>query len=45
MQRTRQPDDEDFYSRRVLLMDRIQWRDGWPHVGTPSDTPQPSPAV
>ena len=45
MQRTRQPDDEDFYSRRVLLMDRIQWRDGWPHVGTPSDTPQPIPAV
>ena len=30
-------------SRRVLLIDRIEWRDGWPHVGTPSDTPQPMP--
>jgi arabinan endo-1,5-alpha-L-arabinosidase len=32
-------------SRRVLLIDRIEWRDGWPHVGTPTDTPQPMPLV
>jgi arabinan endo-1,5-alpha-L-arabinosidase len=32
-------------SRRVLLIDRIEWRDGWPHVGTPTDGPQPMPSV
>ena len=30
-------------SRRILLIDRIEWRDGWPRVGTPSDEPQPAP--
>jgi arabinan endo-1,5-alpha-L-arabinosidase len=28
-----------------MLIDRIEWRDGWPRVGTPSDTPQPIPIV
>ena len=30
---------------RMLLMDRIDWRDGWPHIhdGGPSNTPQPAP--
>ena len=45
VQRAPQYDGEDIYSRRVLLMDRIQWRDGWPHVGTPSDTPQRMPSA
>ena len=27
-------------SRRILLIDKIEWRDGWPFVGTPSDEPQ-----
>jgi arabinan endo-1,5-alpha-L-arabinosidase len=33
--------------RRVMLIDRINWRDGWPTVegGTPSTTPVPAPAV
>lgn len=33
-------------SRRVLLIDRIIWRGGWPEIATggPSSTPQPAPA-
>ena len=30
---------------RLMLMDRIQWRGGWPVVGVPSDTPRPGPRV
>ena len=43
--RPRQRQEDEINSRRVLLIDRIQWRDGWPHVGTPSDGPQPRPTV
>jgi arabinan endo-1,5-alpha-L-arabinosidase len=43
--RTREAAEDNINSRRVLLIDRIVWRDGWPHVGTPSDTPQPMPTV
>jgi arabinan endo-1,5-alpha-L-arabinosidase len=34
-------------TRRVLLMDRLVYRDGWPAVegGRPSDGPRPAPAV
>ena len=42
--RARQTEQCDINSRRVLLIDKIEWRDGWPHVGTPSDTPQRMPA-
>ena len=31
--------------RRILLIDRIEWRDGWPHVGTPSDESRIAPVV
>lgn len=33
--------------RRVMMMDRLHWRDGWPCIesGVPSETPQPGPAV
>ena len=41
--RQRQEDEEN--SRRILLIDRIQWKDGWPHVGTPSNEPQPAPVT
>ena len=41
--RPRQTQQDEINSRRVLLIDRIEWRDGWPHVGSPSDTPQPTP--
>ncbi|MFL6752884.1 MAG: glycoside hydrolase family 43 protein [Sphingomicrobium sp.] len=43
--RPRQRQEDEINSRRILLIDRIEWRDGWPHVGTPSDEPQPPPAT
>ena len=43
--RPRQRQEDEINSRRILLIDRIEWRDGWPHVGTPSDDPQPAPIV
>ena len=30
---------------RLMLMDKIQWRNGWPVVGVPSDSPRPGPRV
>lgn len=41
--RPRQRQEDQINSRRILLIDRIEWRDGWPHVGTPSEGPQPAP--
>jgi arabinan endo-1,5-alpha-L-arabinosidase len=43
--RPRQTQEDEINSRRILLIDRIQWKDGWPHVGTPSDGPQAAPAT
>ena len=43
--RPRQRQEDEINSRRILLIDKIQWRDGWPFVGTPSDEPQTAPAV
>jgi arabinan endo-1,5-alpha-L-arabinosidase len=43
--RGRETDEDHVNSRRVLMIDRIDWRDGWPRVGTPSDTAQPMPAL
>ena len=43
--RPRQRQEDEINSRRILLIDRIQWRDGWPFVGTPSDEPQTAPVV
>ena len=39
----RQRQEDEINSRRILLIDKIEWRDGWPHVGTPSDEPQSAP--
>ena len=41
--RPRQRQEDEDNSRRILLIDKIEWRDGWPHVGTPSDELQPAP--
>ena len=30
---------------RLMLMDKIHWRNGWPMVGVPSDGPRPAPRV
>jgi arabinan endo-1,5-alpha-L-arabinosidase len=38
----RQP-GEPVNTRRVMLIDRILWKNGWPEVTGPSDGPQPAP--
>jgi len=43
--RPRQRQEDEINSRRVLLIDPIEWNDGWPHVGTPSNGPRIAPAV
>lgn len=41
--RPRQRQEDEINSRRVLMIDKIEWKDGWPYVGTPSDGPRPAP--
>jgi len=41
--RPRQTQDDEINSRRILLIDRVEWHDGWPWVGTPSHEPKPAP--
>ncbi len=36
---------DDLNTRRIMLMDRIVWRNGWPTVDGPSSTPKPAPRV
>ncbi len=43
--RPRQRQEDEINSRRILLIDKIQWKDGWPFVGTPSDEPQRAPVT
>src|SRR3954447_6596325 len=43
--RPRQRQQDEINSRRILLIDRIEWKDGWPHVGTPSDELQAAPVT
>jgi arabinan endo-1,5-alpha-L-arabinosidase len=43
--RPRQRQEDEINSRRILLIDRIEWKDDWPHVGTPSDAPQSAPVT
>ncbi|MFL6725227.1 MAG: glycoside hydrolase family 43 protein [Sphingomicrobium sp.] len=38
-----QPSDE-INTRRIMLIDRIEWRDGWPVIAGPSEVPDPAPA-
>ena len=41
----RQTQQDEINSRRILLIDRIEWHDGWPWVGTPSHEPQEAPTT
>ena len=43
--RPRQRQEDEINSRRILLIDRIEWRHGWPFVGTPSEEPQLMPVT
>ena len=43
--RPRQRQEDEINSRRILLIDRIEWRDGWPFVGTPSHELSSAPVV
>ena len=45
--RPRSNPTDDVNTRRVMLMDRLVYRDGWPRVeaGHPSTAPQPRPAA
>ena len=43
--RPRQRQEDEINSRRILLIDRIEWRDGWPFVGTPSEYRRTAPVV
>lgn len=43
--RPRQRQEDEINSRRVLLIDPIEWRDGWPFVGTPSEELRSGPVV
>jgi arabinan endo-1,5-alpha-L-arabinosidase len=43
--RPRQRQEDQINSRRILLIDKIQWRDGWPYVGTPSGGLQAAPVT
>jgi arabinan endo-1,5-alpha-L-arabinosidase len=43
--RPRQRQEDEINSRRPLLIDKIEWRDGWPHIGQPSEVPQAAPVT
>ncbi|HYR06694.1 MAG TPA: glycoside hydrolase family 43 protein [Longimicrobium sp.] len=44
--RPRTKETDDVNTRRVMLIDRLEWVDGWPRVqGGPSEGPRPGPVV
>jgi len=43
--RPRQRQEDEINSRRILLIDKVEWNDGWPFVGTPSHEPKPAPVT
>jgi len=43
--RPREKMSDEPNTRRILLIDRIRWRNGWPVIDGPSDQPQPAPAA
>ncbi len=45
--RPRTKPTDEVNTRRILLIDRIVWRDGWPRIeaNSPSTGPRPAPAV
>jgi arabinan endo-1,5-alpha-L-arabinosidase len=45
--RPRSKPTDDVNTRRVMLLDRLTWRDGWPEIAgrSPTSTPQKVPVV
>jgi arabinan endo-1,5-alpha-L-arabinosidase len=43
--RPRSKPGDEINSRRVMLLDRLNWANGWPQVRSPSSNPQRAPAV
>lgn len=43
--RPRTKPTDDVNTRRVMLIDRLEWVDGWPRVDGPSAEPRPRPVV
>lgn len=41
--RLREKPTDEVNTRRIMLLDRIEWRDGWPTVIVPSEQAQPAP--
>jgi arabinan endo-1,5-alpha-L-arabinosidase len=41
--RTRQKPTDEVNTRRVMLVDRIEWRNGWPVIRGPSEQPSAAP--
>ncbi len=39
----RQSQEHEINSRRAMLLDKIEWTDGWPFIGTPSHDQRPAP--
>jgi arabinan endo-1,5-alpha-L-arabinosidase len=47
VRRPRSKASDDVNTRRVMLLDRLQWRNGWPEIAgkSPTSTPQIGPLV
>jgi arabinan endo-1,5-alpha-L-arabinosidase len=43
--RPRTKPSDDINTRRIMLLDRVEWRGGWPHVDGPTSSRQPRPAM
>ncbi|HYI42810.1 MAG TPA: glycoside hydrolase family 43 protein [Sphingomicrobium sp.] len=43
--RPRAKASDDVNTRRIMLIDRIVWRDGWPYAAGPTSAPQPAPRI
>jgi arabinan endo-1,5-alpha-L-arabinosidase len=43
--RPRTKPEDEVNTRRIMLIDRVVWRDGWPVVQGPTSGPQPRPAT
>ena len=43
VRRPKEKPTDEVNTRRVMLIDRIEWRDGWPVILGPTDQPQPAP--